>query len=369
MPRFKNVLFVGTGGGNDIFSTTLAMLSLRAAGIEWKSCSVAGVLSPFHRFDGLEPTDCPQVFSVPDRDIRRIVPCRVDRIESPMVERTVAALASAELEMRIGQIYGLSLTEGTNGLTRAFRRLAKSHDFVVLVDIGGDILFRGSETDPRVLSPMFDAMVLEAFCTSGAPGILFEAGPGTDGEIHRGSLAETLNSPTVMRFPLAPSAVDEWERLFRTYVEPVRAGRTVPKTIEAFRSTQPLLTLDYRARCHLGTRRWYATFPHKISTELNRSFYLIPPDWARRRNPYCVHSDSVLGWIGQIRQPERHVNAEFQFEYLSIRPHVWLLALPSPLFTPDQRKEMVDAAFEDMRRSNCHGVITDGPEGLVCHAP
>ncbi len=366
MPRFSNVLFVGTGGGNDIFSTALAMLSLRRAGYEWDSCSVAGVLSPFHRYRGLTRTECKHVDSIPDREIKRIVPCLVDVIELDMVERTVASLARAERDLNVGAVYGLSLTEGTSGLEEAFRWLASTHDFVVLVDIGGDILFRGFDTDPRVLSPMFDAMVLEAFCASGAPGILFEAGPGTDGEISPGSLKETLLDPTVQSCPLAASVVDEWDRLFRTHVEPVRAGRTVPKTIEAFRSERPSLTLDYRARCHLGKRRWYATFPHEIDTALNRSFYLVPPKWARRRNPFCVPCRSVEEWIGMTRQPGCHVNGEFQFEYLTADRSVWLLALPSPLFTPDQRKEMVDAAFEDARRGNCHGVIVDGPEGLVC---
>lgn len=368
MPRFKNALFVGTGGGNDIFSTTLAMLSLREAGYEWNSCSVAGVLSPFHRYRGLDRTVCKQVVSIPDRDITRIVPCHVDIIELDMVERTVAALAEAERDLDIKAVYGLSLAGGTRDLAEAFRWLASTHDFVVLVDIGGDILFRGFETDPRVLSPMFDAMVLEAFCASGAPGILFEAGPGTDGEISPGSLKETLLDPTVQSYPLAASVVDEWERLFRTHVEPVRAGRTVPKTIEAFRSAQALLTLDYRARCHLGNRRWYATFSHEIDTELNRSFYLVPTEWARHRNPLCVPCRHVEEWIEKTRQPGRHVNAEFQFEYLFTGKLVWLLALPSPLFTPDQQKEMVDAAFEDARRGNCDGVVIDGSEGMILHA-
>lgn len=367
MDRYRNVLFVGTGGGNDIFSTTLAMLALRERGMDWERCSVAGVLSPFHRYRGLRRTDNPDVVAVTDSDIRRIVPRLKDAFEIGMVEPHVAAMAARERDLKIDAVYGLLLRHGTRGLAEAFQWLGNAHDLVVLVDIGGDILFRGHTKDPRVLSPMFDAMVLEAFCESGVPGILFEAGPGTDGELDRRSLAETLSRPVVRPYPLSAASVDEWERLYRAYVEPVRPGRTVPKTIEAFRSDQATLSLDYRARCHIGTRRWYATFPHDIDVALNRSYYLVSPQWARRRNPLCVPCEHPMRWV-QVTQPySRHIHGEFRFEYVELDgpDDWWLLALPSPLFPVEQRSEMVEAAFQDLRAGNCRGLVLESPSGLT----
>ena len=59
--RYENVLFVGTGGGNDIFSATLAILALRnRSNFGFKRCSIAGVVRPFHSYSGIEWTAQPQ---------------------------------------------------------------------------------------------------------------------------------------------------------------------------------------------------------------------------------------------------------------------------------------------------------------------
>jgi len=360
MLRYDKVLFVGTGGGNDVFSTTLAMLALREIGFEWNSCAVAGVLSPFHRHEGLILTEDPNVAVVPESgSVRRIVPRLRDPIETGVVENAVAALAATERDLRVEAVYGLMLHNGTAGLAESFRRLKAKYGQIVLVDIGGDIFFRGRGRDPHVLSPMFDAMVLEAFCGANVPGVLFEAGPGTDGEIDRASLAESLSASIVVRRPLSASVIDAWERLYRTHVETIRPGRTVPKTIEAFRSDSTTLTLDYRARCHLGTHRWYAAYPHEIDAAMNRSFYLVMPQWVRERNPFCIECHDVMDWIRATRPIETRTNGEYQFEYLERDGRLFLLALPSPLFSGEQRSEMMEAARQDLDNGNCHDLILD----------
>ena len=62
----NRILFVGTGGGNDVFSTFLAAASLWEEGWRWKSCDVGGVISPFHIHTSV-PTDIPGVYqTMPD---------------------------------------------------------------------------------------------------------------------------------------------------------------------------------------------------------------------------------------------------------------------------------------------------------------
>ncbi|MCI0532829.1 hypothetical protein L0Y49_01265, partial [bacterium] len=50
--RVDSILFVGIGGGNDVFSGILASLSLKRLGWKWGRADFAGVLSPFHHHTG-----------------------------------------------------------------------------------------------------------------------------------------------------------------------------------------------------------------------------------------------------------------------------------------------------------------------------
>ncbi|MEU3314396.1 DUF1152 domain-containing protein [Streptomyces sp. NPDC006662] len=54
-------------------------------------------------------------------------------------------------------------------------------DQVEVVDVGGDVFARGDE--PKLLSPLPDALVIAACATAGVPASVRVAGPGLDGEI------------------------------------------------------------------------------------------------------------------------------------------------------------------------------------------
>jgi hypothetical protein len=72
---------------------------------------------------------------------------------------------------------------GAEGLTVQLQRLAASLevDRLVVVDVGGDIVARGSEPDLR--SPLADSLTLAAALGAGLPTLVVVIGPGVDAEL------------------------------------------------------------------------------------------------------------------------------------------------------------------------------------------
>ncbi len=209
----ESILFVDTGGSNGIFSNLLPKLQLRSYGWHWKWAGIAGVLSPFHRHT-VQETDIDGVGRILPQS-QRFLLNRGDEREIPFVDAAVSKLVAHR--PRIKDVFGLSLERGTQGLTRAFKSLAKRYSYIVLVDIGGDIMY-GGERDTHVLSPLFDAMVLRAFIDADVPGRLFEAGPGTDGELTIEALRETLLGSHAEMHPFASSWVHSIVEIHKTYI-------------------------------------------------------------------------------------------------------------------------------------------------------
>lgn len=329
------VLIVGTGGGNDIFSCLGAARALEPPG-SWQ-VDFAGVLSPFHHHANVESTPYPGVTRTLPTSKRSV---RTKRHEFPIsfVDATVARLIEERDIFGVKNVYGLSLKHGSEGLAESLQALARKYDAIILADIGGDIFYGGRE-DRHVLSPMFDAMVLRGFVDAKVPGFLFEAGPGTDGELDPFRLQLALTCPGIARTPWREADLDWWDKLFETYIKPVRPGRTVPITIEAARSKAPLIKLPYRGRAHFGKHRWYANFDHVISTELCRSYYTLVPD--QIENPFAVTCSDPFEWFVKTQCGQQPTNNEANLEYLEHEGGLGQFLTPSPLFTPSIREEIL----------------------------
>jgi len=349
---YDRVLFVGTGGGNDVFSTTLAPACLKRYGWHWQDCAFAGVLSPFHEHSTI-PTGVPGVDRVPPGAERRLIR-RGDPRKIGFIDGRVAEMVADDPLFACTEVFGLSLERGTVGLEQAFRDLARDYDLIVLVDLGGDILYPGR--DDRILSPMFDAMVLRAFVDSGVNGFLFEAGPGTDGELLPETIREALDVSEADSYKLDPDIVDWWERLYQRWIEPVRPGRTVPMTIEAYRSSDRELIINYRIRQHLADRKWFTHFDQRIDCELNRHFYIVDP--AKIVNPFAVDCDTPLQWFCRTQAQQRRTNCEANLEYFRRGHHIWQFLTPSPRFAQVARNEIIVAALgEVLLRHRCDSLL------------
>lgn len=343
----RRALFVGIGGGNDVFSALLAASSLKRIGWKWDECAFAGVLSPFHSHR-VERTSIGGFYKI-DRFSTREVRRNDRTIEIGFVDATVAKIVSGDSDLGSG-VYGLSLCEGSRGLSRTFKALSGIYDLIVLVDVGGDC-FYGGPRDRHVLSPMFDAMTLRGFVEAGIPGFLFEAGPGTDGELEPEALEESLAACRAEAFPLDPRDVGRWSEIYEGFIAPVRTGNTVPRSLEAFSSSDEILVRPYRVRAHVGDRKLYVTLEQRIKTKLCRSFFLADPK--EIKNPFAVECSDPLDWFIKTQIAQARTNCEANLEFLRVGGFLCQFATPSPLFSEADRQALLGMCLKEFRDGSC----------------
>jgi hypothetical protein len=349
-PKLDKVLFLGTGGGNDIFSTLLAAMSLKRLGWTWSEAAIAGVLSPFHQHTGIKVD--PDILEITPQSARHLLGGPNAGQEIGFVDAVMASWAAQSNNLNITKVLGFSLLHGSGGLTAALRGLSKQYGYVVLVDLGGDIFYR-SWRDRHVLSPMFDAVVLKAFQDSGIDGVLFEAGPGTDGELEPEALTDVLRELDAQRYPLDSEVLQCWGSLYEGSVKPIRPGRTVPMLLKAVASDRLYLEEQYRCRAHLGDFRLYHEFTQRISTLLCQNFYLLDPH--KCENSFAVRCTGPLDWFVQT-QLKCPTNNEANLEYLWHQGQVWQFATPSPLFNQQLRYDLLVRCLCGWQAGECEGL-------------
>lgn len=350
----ERIAFVGTGGGNDVFSCLLAAMTLKRHGWEWKRAYVAGILSPFHKhvlgetaggyYRGwIQPTS------------KRLLNRRGEEREIGFIDAKVAALVEKIKPLGIETVWGLDAGDGAHGLRWAFHHLGVER--IVLVDAGGDIL--ASWQDEHVLSPMFDGMALRASVQLEVPPCtLFEFGPGTDGELDPERLREELLHPDVDCRPLHAEDIDAWEALYKQWIEPTRPGRTVPVTIEAFRTSRPMIEMEYRARAQLGGARWYGNFRHRIDADLCKRFYLMDPRSVVERNPFAVFCGSPEDWFLRTQSSSgRFRNNEASLQYFMRHGRLLQFLTPSPLLHEGDRRDIITRALGEFEGHLCEEIL------------
>lgn len=349
--KVDRILFIGTGGGNDIFSTTLAMKVLWRQGWRWNRVTIAGVLSPFHMhtgaltgIDGVSITD-PGTKRFLNRGIAMGALEKIGCIDAVVSAMCVSGDLQ-DMASHAPDVLGLSLDGGTVVLSAALKELAATHDYTVLVDIGGDILYRGKE-DTHILSPMFDACVLRAARDAGIPCILFEAGLGSDGELDPEALNEVLQCSRGQRCLIHKDDMLWWSELYRKWIAAVRPGRTVPLTIEAYNSNEDELIKEYCVRAHLGVERRYAYFQQRIETKLCRSYFLIDPH--KVLNPFAVACKDPEEWFLKTQVEQQHTNNEANLEYMLRGHEIVQFLTPSPLLKESDRLFFIKEGLKELR--------------------
>ncbi|HTK60036.1 MAG TPA: DUF1152 domain-containing protein [Candidatus Baltobacteraceae bacterium] len=350
----ERIAFVGTGGGNDVFSCLLAAMTLKRHGWEWKHAYVAGILSPFHGHD-VEGAGGYYRGTVRPTSKRFLKRRGEDKRPIGFIDAKVAELVEALKPCGIEHVFGLDIGDGTAGLRWGYHHLGVER--IVLVDAGGDIL--GNWDDQHILSPMFDAIALRAAVEPDVPPCtLFEFGPGTDGELDPERLRAELLRPGVECRPLHADDVDAWEKLYKAWIEPTRPGRTVPYTIEAFRTARPTIEDTYRARAQLGGARWYGEFRHRIDADLCKRFYLLDPREAAARNPFAVMCGSPEDWFLRTQSKEgRCRNNEASLQYYMRRGRLLQFLTPSPLIRAHDRQDIIARALGEFEGHLCEQIL------------
>jgi hypothetical protein len=174
-------LYFGAGGGADILGA-LAFARSAAVDDEW---TVAGWLSPLH--DHFFHMGDDMVYEAIINRPRRLV--RFKRIQrgprplrnatswSSVAQHRPSAVDDLWRSSDVERIYLVS-TRGGSGPIVEF--LSKYSDIVV-IDVGGDILFDG--TQKGIKTPVLDAFALACAAASPASKQLVIIGPGMDGEL------------------------------------------------------------------------------------------------------------------------------------------------------------------------------------------
>jgi hypothetical protein len=222
------------------------------------------------------------------------------------------------------RLFLLDLGSGVRGLSEQLHDLVAALDAqqVLLVDIGGDVLARGDESQLR--SPLADAMTLAALVRTDLPGQVVVAGPGLDGEMPEAEVLDLLNSlqadylGAVTSTDVAPlSQVLRWHPSeasvllaaaalgIRGYVETRRGGTPVPLTDHSAAAWQVAPTLLI-ARARLAQALVDTTSLTEADT-ITRDLSVSELDYERARaatlDEYAPLDSSVL--LGRSRQYAR----------------------------------------------------------------
>jgi hypothetical protein len=174
----KRVLLLGMGGGGDVVGALALTELIASLGVEWVLGGVAWERSP------IDPRPGPRSLE----EIRGGSPCGPAAVLASAETTTADGIPLSESRMaeHLGQaVLLLDITGGAQatgaGIAHAAGELGC--DLVLMVDVGGDVLARGSE--PGLASPLCDAIMLAAAVELPAELRALAAvyGPGCDGEL------------------------------------------------------------------------------------------------------------------------------------------------------------------------------------------
>src|SRR3989344_7713833 len=137
--NYSKALVIGAGSGRDIASAVLITEKLREKRTE---VDLAGFLTPWalHEFD--DELERP-VNKLSERPTRKFIANREAVSLDSYFEQQLMPI-NRELGLGIGDIFLFSLHYGTERLRIELEKLVaqKGYDFIVAVDVGGDILAR-----------------------------------------------------------------------------------------------------------------------------------------------------------------------------------------------------------------------------------
>ncbi len=311
--QLKHVLVVGSGGGNDIVSAVLVAEALHAYGTK---VDIAGILSP--RFKHIFDDQDEQTINTITATSRRFALGK-QLTERAYIDATLSRVLSTT-RSKIGQILGLSLRQGTIGLTTAIENLSaqEKYDAIIGVDVGGDIL--GTPND-RVLSPLMDMATLAVLGRLTTKSYLVEMGLGADGEL-TGEQIDTvvMDLHRTAGMVLAQEALDpmdpaitHFSKLYREHIAPIRAGNTGRRLLEslAFDPQKGDMAFDYVDEYRVGARRWEHTRSAEMPSKyLKQAVIIDPKKLVSRRPGTAPQTSNVL----QLHMALKHVAPEWGSE-------------------------------------------------------
>lgn len=359
--QYTKALVIGTWGGNDIVSATIAVQKLAELGI---SADLAGILSPWaiHTNAG-QPEQCVQELTGSiTRQIASKIPKKLSFVDTdfPLLVR--------QQGLPIEHIYDFSLRFGTERLHEAVQTLIQSngYDLIVGVDVGGDILARWPE-DHTILSPQMDFGTLQLLSTLQAEKtVLVEFGLGTDGELRpegMHAIIDQLKKNKLITHTDTLSAYEPAIAQFRPLydqVKRIRAGNTVRMTLATLDTATPdtditfLFTLSAQLHTHVGQAQFPVVLPHAYFGKT----YMMDVDRLSMSRPLTHFSfSSLLEQFVKLKtlQPLRKTESDLCYlrsDDNRTTPHssgsCLQLLTPSVMLSDDDRKKIVALGIQQL---------------------
>lgn len=320
----KNPLVLAVGGGNDSVSTLMLQKQLQHTFNYYPNeISVVAVLPDCLDYQNLQATNYHPLINIIQPNSTRSVQ---GHNMSAFPERILSANKEIITGLKIKEVYGISMSQGSIGIAKALIELVKqnNYDMILAIDVGGD--FIAVQENVEVLSPMMDGYMLYALkqlekyqteeMTKKIPIIYSVFGLGTDGESTPEMLNAALskiNEKHIGQFDKV--VVKEVIDFYRDVVEKNRYSRTTDFTIQEIEGSNHDNPSIFRGRFHVQEKLnekphvHYGIFTHIQDPSFFGKYYLFT-NIDNVQNPFAIACHNGVEWFIHVQNNMTKINHE-----------------------------------------------------------
>lgn len=321
--KFKNVLVLAVGGGNDSVSTLLLQLQLnKSFGYSPEKIDVCCVLPDCLNYENAEQTDIDLLFKI-KKDTKRFVNGKeMKAFPEPLLVENKNIFP----ELNVDNVYGISMSKGNKGILTVLKKLTfkNNYDLVLSIDVGGD--FIACNENIEVLSPMMDGYMLFAlkefkkivekrnnkFKTK--TEMLYSVfGLGTDGESTPEMLQKALDRVNAQEYKFNVEDIKEFSKFYREKIEPNRYSRTTDYTLLEIEGQSHQNPSMFRGRFHVPSKleslKYYGNFEHLQSEKYYGKYYIFE-NLDNVLNRFSVPVSNGIEWFIHIQKKDTKINHE-----------------------------------------------------------
>lgn len=322
LQKYKKVLVLAVGGGNDSVSTLLLQLQLNQTfGYAPEFIDIVAVLPDCLDYQELTPTSHPLVGIINGNTTRSVQ----GYVMNAFPERILSQHKTIFPQLPVRQVFGISMRQGSVGVANALQYLIteSSYDLILGIDVGGDFIAHKDNLD--VLSPMMDGYMLyalkelQSFIKENLISLdmIFSIfGLGTDGESTPDMLHKALSLlPGVKEYSFNKNTVAPFVEFYRDTVEPNRYSRTTDYTLLEITEKGHDNPSNFRGRFHVKTHPtdksavFYGFFSHYQHPEFFGKFYLFT-NIDQVTNLYSKKSHNGIEWFLNVQTEATKINHE-----------------------------------------------------------
>lgn len=374
--KYKKVLVLAVGGGNDSVSTLLLQLQLnKKFGYSPDTIDIVAVLPDCLDYQNLTPTSHCLIGIINESTTRSVQ----GYVMNAFPERILSQNKDIFKELSVREVFGISMRQGSIGVANALQHLViqDSYDCILGIDVGGD--FVAHKDNLEVLSPMMDGYMLYAlkelqeFIKNGKMEIdmIFSIfGLGTDGESTPDMLTKALSLlPDVEEYSFNKEDIAPFVSFYRSVVEKNRYSRTTDYTLLEITEVGHDNPSNFRGRFHVKTHPteksnvYYGVFSHYQNPDYFGKFYLFK-NIEYVTNLYSNKAANGVEWFMNVQTESNKINHELNGQSYSnlgetldnalLNNKSLFFGTPSRKFNPEQQVEIA----KDISKSVLYGIYT-----------